>query len=292
MFRGTEAVAEGALTPGELRGPRYTRLFRDVYVPAGVRIDHALRVEAAHLVLPVGAVVTGRSAATVLGVGLARTSDPVQVVVAESSRFGPVRGLLVKRTVVHHGDVRPGPFGPIASPGRMGLDLAREPDVRRAVADLDRVVRAGLLTVDQLTHALTTHEHGVVTARLAAGMVDPRAESAPESELRVVLRQGGLEVTPQVEVRCRTGIRRVDLAVDGWCVGIEYDGAWHALRDQLELDRRRGRELRDAGWELVHVTRADLAGDPRALCDTVRRAVRRARPRTAISGLDADRRAI
>ncbi|GAB2935470.1 DUF559 domain-containing protein [Rhodococcus aerolatus] len=292
MFRGTEAVGEGVLTRGELRGPRYRRLFQDVYVPAGVSVTHRVRAEAAHLVIPPGALVTGRSAATLLGVELGRAHDPVQVVVDEPSRFGPVRGLVVKRTPLRPDDAVPGPFGPIASPARMGLDLAREADLRRAVADLDRVVRAGLLTVEELRRRLHTHEHGVVTARLAADLVDPRAESAPESELRVALRQGGLDVTPQVEIVCGHGVRRVDLAVDGWCVAVEYDGAWHALRDQLELDRRRGRELRDAGWELVHVTRADLAGDPRALCDTVRRAVRRARPRTAFSGLDADRRAI
>ena len=47
MFRGTEAVAAGALTRGELRGPRYTRLFRDVYVPTGITVSHAVRTEAA-----------------------------------------------------------------------------------------------------------------------------------------------------------------------------------------------------------------------------------------------------
>ena len=40
-FRGSAAVAAGLLTPGVLRGPRFTRLFPDVYVGAAVEVDLA-----------------------------------------------------------------------------------------------------------------------------------------------------------------------------------------------------------------------------------------------------------
>jgi len=114
--------------------------------------------------------------------------------------------------------------------------------------------------------------------RAAVELADGRAESPPESELRVVLAQGGFQVTPQVLITDRNGrhIARADLAVDGYKVAVEYDGAWHALREQLESDRARLRRLRDGGWEVVHITAKDLAGDPRAICDAVRRACARA----------------
>ena len=277
VFRGTEALAEGALTLRELRSSRVVRLFRDVYVGAATDVDHRLRCEAAAPVMPQDAVLTGRSAATVLGLELAARNDPVEIVVDESSRFGPVRGLLVKRTALRLGDWRPGPFCRIATPARIGFDLGRRPPVRRAVADLDRAVAARVVDLASLHRYLSRHEHGVVGARQAAGLVDPRAESGPESELRVILRQAGLAVTPQVVVTDGRGlVARVDLAVDGALVAIEYDGAWHALREQLERDRARMRRLRDAGWEVVHVTAAELRGDPRVVVEAVQRAIARA----------------
>jgi len=65
VFRGSEAVAAGQVTVKQLRGSRYTRLFRDAYIPAGYRVTHELRCEAAALVVPEAAVLTGRSAAAV-----------------------------------------------------------------------------------------------------------------------------------------------------------------------------------------------------------------------------------
>lgn len=281
VFLGSHAVAAGDLTVGQLRGPRFVRLFRNVYVPAGGPISHATRAAAAALVVPPSAVLTGRSAAAVLGTDLTRPGEPVHLVVDESARFDPVPGLVVKRTLLTGADWRPGPTGRIASPPRLGFDLAREKNLRRAVAELDAVVRAGLVDHEALRRYVRgRHEHGVRPARAAAELCDPRAESLPESEVRVTLVQGGFAVTPQVLVRDNAGvICRADLAVDGLMVAIQYDGAWHALREQLQRDRAVLARARDAGWELVHLTAADNVGDPRALCDKVRRACSRANPR-------------
>ena len=37
-FRGSAARASGLITPGVLRGPRFRRLFPDIYVPADVDV--------------------------------------------------------------------------------------------------------------------------------------------------------------------------------------------------------------------------------------------------------------
>jgi len=83
VFRGSEAVAAGQVTVKQLRGGRYIRLFRDAYIPAGYRVTHELRCEAAALVVPEAAVLTGRSAAAILGVDLTRVADPVEWLVAD-----------------------------------------------------------------------------------------------------------------------------------------------------------------------------------------------------------------
>ncbi len=66
-FRGSEAVANSDLTYGQLRGPAFVRLFRDVYLPAGMPVTHEIRCQGAALALPGEAVITGRSAATLRG---------------------------------------------------------------------------------------------------------------------------------------------------------------------------------------------------------------------------------
>ncbi len=44
---GSEAVAAGWLTPGQLRGPTVKRLFRNTYVLAGVSVTHEVWCAAA-----------------------------------------------------------------------------------------------------------------------------------------------------------------------------------------------------------------------------------------------------
>lgn len=279
MFRGTEALAAGVVTKEQLRGPGVRRLFRDVYLPAGIRLTHQARCEAAALLTPPEAVLTGRSAATVLGAELARPADPVEFVVDERYRFGPIRGITVKRTALSSADWQNRNGIRLASPGRLGLDLAVRADLRSAVADLDEALRAGLIdrtTIEQRLQAC--HEHGVVRARQAVDLADPRAQSRPESELRVVLRLADLHPEPQVQVWDSAGlVCWLDLAFREWRVGVAYDGQWHALRLQLRKDRRMINRLQALDWEIVFVTADDLYRHPDDVVRTVQAALSKAR---------------
>ena len=78
-FRGSEAVAAGRVTRGLLRSSRFTRVFPDVYVPAGVEIDHRVRSLAALVLVGERGVLAGDSAATVLGAPCAPWSTPAEV---------------------------------------------------------------------------------------------------------------------------------------------------------------------------------------------------------------------
>ena len=49
-------------------------------------------------------------------------------------------------------------------------------------------------------------------------------------------------------------VARVDLAWPRYRFAVEYDGQWHADRDQLTRDRRRTRALNAIGWYIYPVT--------------------------------------
>lgn len=281
-FRGRDAVAAGALTPDELRGPSVRRLFTGVYTGADVPVTHALRVEAVGLLLPPEAMVTGASLATVGGVEMLGPDDDVEVVVPESAYRTKVRGVVQRRVVV---PLRPAAthLGPtsMADPLRMGFDLAVGRSLPDAVARLDAVAHAQLLDLDAFRADLRARqERGIAGVRLAAEHADARSESPPESRLRLLLVRAGVGVLPQHVVRTDGGafVARVDLWVEGVRVAVEYDGAWHGRPEQLAKDRHRLNRLLGLGWEVVHVT-AEMMKDPAAVVALVRAAVARARRR-------------
>lgn len=77
-FRGSSAVAAGRVTRGEVRGPRFRRLFTDVYVRADVEVDLALRARAGYVA--VGGVLAGWSAAELLGAACWPADADVEIV--------------------------------------------------------------------------------------------------------------------------------------------------------------------------------------------------------------------
>jgi very-short-patch-repair endonuclease len=74
------------------------------------------------------------------------------------------------------------------------------------------------------------------------------------------LRLGGAPLPiPQWQVFDRGEfIARVDLAWPWLKLAVEYDGQWHADRNQLARDRVRIRNLNAAGWYVYPVTRNDM----------------------------------
>jgi len=93
-FRGSVAVASGVLTPSVLAGPRFRRLFPDVYVCAEVEPDLAVRSFAAAVLVGDRGVVGGYSAAELLGASCAPLAAPAEVVVPGRRRAPP--GLVVR----------------------------------------------------------------------------------------------------------------------------------------------------------------------------------------------------
>ena len=252
------------------------RLLRSTYTRRDVEVTHVLMCEAAGLLLPPTAQLTGASAAAVLGHSWLRPRDPVEVVLPEGAGRPTLRGITARRSTSPLGRGLPWRTTSLAVPERVAFDAAARVPLATGVGRLDALVRAGDLSVDSFSSWLVDrHDNDVVRVREALGLVDPRAESLPESSLRVQLHLAGIDVVPQVVVRDRgRAVARVDLALEQLRIAVEYDGAWHGLQEHLAKDRDRLNRLREAGWLVVHITAADLAEPGRAVA-LVRAAIAR-----------------
>lgn len=281
VFRGSHAVAAGLLTARQLRGPLVVRLFRDVYRPAWVPLTHELACRGLSLVMPRTGRLTGRSLALLRGVTLCWPEDEVEVALQHGVRC-ELTGVEVRRTVRDDLGIEELAEMPVVGDLRMGFDLAATWPLPTATAHLDAVVDAGLLDLDRFQAWLhTRHDDHVENVRRACGLVVAGAESVPESQVRVVLQLADITTVPQHVVRhAGRFVARVDLAVEGLRLAVEYDGRHHGLGSQLSSDRLRHNRLVAAGWTVVYVT-ADQLHQPKQLVAVVRAAMAEAAVRAA-----------
>jgi very-short-patch-repair endonuclease len=228
------------------------------------------------LLLPAGALVGGLSAAAWYGAPLAAATDPVTVLRRQETRWSGPRGVRVHCTRWHPSEEALLDDVPLTTPLRTAWEVAALESVGTAVAVLDAMVRAGHLALPQL-HELARERAGrwgVTRVRRAIPLVDPRAESAPESRVRVALQLAGLAPVPQHEVRVGGRfVARVDLAWPEARLALEYEGAYHFADAQLVRDDERIARLRAAGWRVIRVSAADLR-DLADVVDRVRAALR------------------
>jgi very-short-patch-repair endonuclease len=273
VFRARDVLEAGLLTRDALRSSAWRRLYRGVYADAQLPDSHGLRIAGAALLIPSAAVFSGRTAAYLHGATLlAEPGTPVEVSVPTGVRFGPVTGLRVRQVEMPDGDVRTVRRCRCTSGLRTALDIARWEPLVEAVVALDVLLAQVVVGKGELAEAADGgHRRGAQRVRQAVALADPRAESPPESRLRVLLALAGLPAVPQHTVRDASGtfVARVDLAYLDRRIAIEYDGAWHDNSGQFAKDRRRLNRLVSAGWTVVHVTAADLR-DPEGLVARIR----------------------
>ncbi|MGK5739587.1 endonuclease domain-containing protein [Micromonospora sp. URMC 103] len=272
-------MTRGLLTRAELRSRAWQRLFRDVYADAELAVSHRTRcLAAARWVLPTNAVIAGRSAASLYGVGAVGAAEPLDVLVPAGSRFGPVSGLAVHTADVHRADVRLRAGIPVTTPLRTCWDLAQWLPIEEAVAVVDGLAARRLVRLDELRGCARDRlgMRGWKRMLQVAGLADPGAESAPESLLRVRLVLAGLPrpVTQFVVERDGRFVARLDLAWPDQRVAVEYDGLWHHDPEQFHRDRRRLNRLVGEDWIVLHVTAKRLRDDFEGIVAELRQALR------------------
>ncbi|WP_344605280.1 hypothetical protein [Sporichthya brevicatena] len=222
-------------------------------IATDARLDLRARCEAARLVLPDDAAFSHQTAARLFDAPVAADS---RVHASVAATVEPrIKGVVAHRVrdlgaVWEHGGLR------TTSPGRTFVDLAAHLDFPNLVAVGDGLLRVPSARPSFVTALEAgTGRPGVRMARRAFPLLNPRADSAPESHLRILLVENGF-VPDTVNEPLYDEYGRQWAKPDlGFRIGLalEYEGAHHRNQPRqwgsdiarvLDLLRRRGAHLR------------------------------------------------
>jgi hypothetical protein len=272
-------VSRSRLRASDLSSPR-----RGTWMEAAREATLADHLGALSKVLPAHAFFCGTTAAELHGIPLPpEASFPrraIEVGVPSDRRavrreevIGRKLAVPAEELVLIHGRA-------VTSPERTWCDLAGELTLPQLVAAGDWMLHVGLTTREALVRAVERHPGRRHRGRLlrALPLLDGRAESPKESELRVILVLAGMpEAVPQVVIRSADGrfIARVDLLIEEYGEVLEYQGDHHRTdKAQWRRDRAREAELEAEGLHVTEVTADDLA-TPTLLIDRLSRTLHR-----------------
>lgn len=275
-----DALRSG-MTPGELRSRRLEKPGHGIRSTRPVEtVEDRCRAFLHRLSDQV--FVCGPTAALLLGLPLPyRLSTPerLDLAVAAPARAPHAAGIVGRSVtiddeddVIVHGGIR------LTSPVRTWLDLAATLPLADLVATGDHLLRASDAGLAELEEAAARYPsrrgRGAIAAALP--LLDHRAESPPESIVRVALVRGGVTgFEPNQEIRAANGsfLARADLCHRAARIVIEYQGDDHRVEvDRWRKDRARSNRLRAAGWTVIELTADDLR-DLRAVVASVRAAL-------------------
>jgi hypothetical protein len=153
------------------------------------------------------------------------------------------------------------------APAWTAIEVARQLRRPRALATLDAALRSLRCTRGELEEAIVEQRgrRGIVKVRNLMPLADGRAESAMESETRLVMIDHGL---PRPELQYpifgRDGeLWRVDFAWPEFCLAAEYESIdWHVGRDAMLRDKARWARIQELGWTIVPITVNDVRREP------------------------------
>lgn len=250
------------LTPQQVRGRSYSRILRGAYWSAEGDVHHGVKVRAALAVLPPEVVVAGRSAMWFWGAKVAAAAEPVEVVLQPGHHVRNRPEVVVHRSVLRDDEWQEVPTCRVTTPARTAFDVGRSGDPLVTVPLLDALMAATGVTVEEISDLRRSRPGARGCRRLdeALTYVTGRAESPPESRLRVYVIRAGLP-TPQANYSVVVDgvfLARVELAWPEVRVAVEYDGEYHDHPGQIAADRARLNRLKAAGWTVIVVDRHQM----------------------------------
>jgi hypothetical protein len=261
-FIGSEAVASGIATKYALRS-RFVPIHPDVYVAADTELTARVRAHAAWLWSRRRGVVAGRSASALHGAKW--IDDRASAELLYDCRRPP-NGIRTWSDRVAEDEIQQITGIPTTTPARTALDLACRYPVEKAVAAIDALARAtDLKTIDvEVLADRYAGRRGIRRARVALSLVDPGAESPPETWLRLLLIRAGFP-PPRTQIPVYDGYGALVAVLDmGWediKLAVEYEGDHHRTdRRQFNRDIRRAESITELGWVDVRVTAEDTPG--------------------------------
>lgn len=263
-MRPENACSDDFPIRGEIRQVGFRRVSHGLFLPVrtGLEPEQEFRrdLKAWLLVLPAEATFTHVTAARLAGWQLPNLPDDVPVFAAVAGDESRPRrpGLICSRLVRPH---QPGDVGlPIDRPEEILLRAARDLGLLDLVIMVDSARHLGHIDDGRMKAVLASRRPGVRVLREAWNLSDARAESGPETVLRMFHVAIDVEVEPQPVLTDARGqvVGRADLLVTGTNRLHEYDGAGHREGTQHQTDLRRERGLAGSDYERRGFTLDDL----------------------------------
>lgn len=226
-------------------------------------------------VLATDAVVSHRSAASVLGFGRAPRTE-IHVTVGDRTRVRVPVGVRVHRIPLGEGDVQSMAGLPVTTSARTVIECLRFEPLRDGRELLDRALQRQWVTLDEIDREL--HEFGgrwgskkLRRLRVECAMGD--AES--ERKLHRLLRQAGITGwIANGPVDLGFVVLHCDIVFPGIKLILELDGwATHVDPGRFRADRTRSNSASDAGWLVRRYTWHDVLDRPGYVIASVRRAI-------------------
>lgn len=265
-FRGSEAIRAALVTRGILRGPRFQQLGVDVFAAAGVPSNLANRSRGIALTLNGSGVLSGYSAAELLGSGCV-PGDPSVEVTIPGGDFRERPGLAVHRDLLADDEVTAVEGVAVTTPLRTAWDLARWLPTVEAVVAVDALARVGGFDHARCCGFRNRYPRARWRRRVPGviDLSDPRAESPMETRSRLVLVLRGLprpELQFAVYDTAGVFVARLDMAYPRLRLAMEYDGRGHLKQWQQQADAHRANRLDECDWSVLRFTSVDVYGYP------------------------------
>lgn len=272
-FTRADAVNAG-ISAKLLRGSRFRRLFRGVYVDATVEVDTAMRAEAALLMHPPPAFASHTTAGSVLGLPV--PSDPVVHVTvptaADRRRHPGIRHHVAATASSSKTRKRVR----VSSGPSLFVELGSVLGLVDLVVVGDAMVRLEMTTPAALAEAAASAPRGSGCVARAAALVRARVDSPMESRLRMLIVLAGLPepvVNPSVLDDGRVRYR-LDLCYPQLRLIIEYDGRQHREDlDQWDNDPERREWFDRHGWMIIPVVARGVFQRPDETIERIRSAI-------------------
>jgi hypothetical protein len=170
------------------------------------------------------------------------------------------------------------------SPAWTAVEVARQLRRPRALATLDAALRSKWCIRAELRRAIVEQRgrRGIVAVRELFPFADERAESAMESEARLVMIDYKLPLPElQYPISGSDGeLWRVDFAWPAARLAAEYESVdWHAGRNEMLRDKERWGRIQELGWTIIPIVVNDVRREPDRLAKRI--AIHLGRPRMA-----------
>jgi hypothetical protein len=159
-------------------------------------------------------------------------------------------------------------------PAWTAVEVARSLRRPRALATLDAALRSDTCDRADLRRAAEQQagRRGIVKVRELIELASPLAESAMESEARLVMHDGGLPA-PVLQYRIIDldgNLWRLDFAWPDEKLAVEYDGFdFHSDRKDFRRDRQKRAALEAMRWTVLNVIDVDVRRTPHAMVDRI-----------------------